>query len=327
MTRGFLLAPEEFPIRGDFRIARGGKAVARVVVAELREGACRGRGECVPYGRYGETVEGVLAQLEMLRTAVEAGLERSALQDALPPGAARNALDCALWDLEAKRSGQPAWALAGLPQPVPRTTLFTISLAAPEAMAKAARQASDRPLLKVKLGAAGDPERLQAVRQAAPQAGLVVDANEGWSPAQLVDYGPLLVEAGVLLVEQPLPAGQDEALRGLGYPVPLGADESFHGLADIERLAGLYQLVNLKLDKTGGLTEALRVRERALAAGFGIMVGCMVGSSLSMAPATLLTDGAAFVDLDGPLLLTADRSPGLRYDGAVLHPSTGEVWG
>jgi L-Ala-D/L-Glu epimerase len=328
MTRRLSIDVDAFPIRGSFRIARGAKAEARVVVATVSDGGATGHGECVPYARYGETVDGVVAALEGLRPAVENGLDRHQLLTALPAGAARNALDCALWDFEAKQGRTPAWRLAGLDAaPDPLTTLFTISLGTPDSMAAAAACAADRPWLKVKLGGDGDLDRLQAVRQAAPGARLVVDANEGWRLDQLTAYAPALAAAGVRLVEQPLPAGQDDALAGLALPVPLAADESFHGIDDIDRLAGRYQVLNLKLDKTGGLTAALTIRERARAAGFGIMVGCMVGSSLSMAPAVLLAQDADYVDLDGPLLLATDRAPGLTYDGSLLYPPSPALWG
>lgn len=327
--RRLVVRRESFPIRGAFRISRGAKTAAEVVVAEVRDGDHRGRGECVPYARYGESVDGVVAALEAVAPAVAAGLDRDALQRILPAGAARNALDCALWDLEAKQAGVPAWRLAGLTQPPgPLTTCYTLSVDEPAAMAEAARAVAYRhPLLKMKLTGEGDLERVRAVRTAAPAARLVVDANEGWTPDHLARFAPAFADLGVELIEQPLPAGQDEALRGLIFPVPLGADESFHGLDSLERLKGLYQVVNVKLDKTGGLTEALAVKAAAEAAGFGLMVGCMVATSLAMAPAVLLAQGVSFVDLDGPLLLAEDRVPGLRYDGALVHPPGPELWG
>ncbi|MFD1626219.1 N-acetyl-D-Glu racemase DgcA [Azospirillum griseum] len=320
---------ERFPIRGAFRIARGAKTEAAVVVVEVTDGPHRGWGECVPYARYGESVEGVMDALAGLADAVAAGLDRAGLAAALPPGAARNALDCALWDLEAKRAGAPVWRLAGLDQPPgPLTTCYTLSVDEPAAMAAAARERADRhPLLKMKLTGAGDLDRVAAVRAAAPAARLVVDANEGWTLDQLADFGPALAALGVEMIEQPLPAGQDEALRGVSCPVPLGADESCHGLESLERLRGLYRVVNIKLDKTGGLTEALAMRRAADALGFDVMVGCMVATSLAMAPAVLIAQGARYVDLDGPLLLATDRAPGLAYDGARLSPPTPDLWG
>lgn len=328
MDRTLTVRRARFAVRGQFRIARGARSSAEVVVAEVREGGVTGRGECVPYARYGETVAGVAAALEALAGAVADGLDRTALQERLPPGAARNALDCALWDLEAKRRGIPAWRLAGLagpPQPV--VTAFTLSVDTPEAMAAAARAAADRPLLKLKLTGDGDLERMRAVRAAAPAARLIVDANEAWSLEHLRAFAPACAELGVELIEQPLPAGADEALRGLGCPVPLGADESCHDTASLARLQGLYQVVNIKLDKAGGLTEALRLKAAARAAGFRVMVGCMLASSLAMAPALLIAQDADWVDLDGPLLLAEDRVPGLRYDGATVHPPAPALWG
>jgi len=327
-------AHEPYPIRGAFTISRGAKRVADVVVgvlsATLADGrTVRGRGECVPYARYGETVEGVLTAIRAQSAAIAAGLDRRALQQAMPPGAARNALDCAFWDLEAKASGLPAWRLAGLdrpPQPV--TTAFTLSLDTPDAMGAAAANCGAFPLLKLKLGgAADDIARVAAVRRGAPAARLVVDANEGWTMAQLETMAPQLAALGVDLIEQPLPADSDAALAGYRSPVPLGADESCHGEAGLARLVGRYQVVNIKLDKTGGLTEALRLKAAAEAAGFRIMVGCMVSTSLAMAPALLLAQGAAFVDLDGPLLLERDRSPGLAFEAARIDPPAPALWG
>ncbi len=320
---------ERFPIRGAFRISRGAKTEAAVVVAEVTDGPHRGWGECVPYARYGESVEGVVASLEGVAEAVALGMDRAALAAALPPGAARNALDCALWDLEAKQSGAPVWRAAGLTAaPGPLTTCYTLSVDEPAAMAAAARERAARhPLFKMKLTGAGDLERVAAVRAAAPAARLVVDANEGWTLEQLHAFGPALAALGVEMIEQPLPAGQDEALRGVRCPVPLGADESCHGVESLEGLRGLYQVVNIKLDKTGGLTEALAMRRAADALGFDVMVGCMVATSLAMAPAMLVGQGARYVDLDGPLLLAEDRVPGLSYDGAVVQPPMPELWG
>lgn len=316
------LSRQSFPIRGSFRLSRGAKTAAEVVVAEIAEGNAIGRGEAVPYQRYGETVDGVMAAMASLSDR----FDRAALLRLLPPGAARNALDCALWDLEARQSGRPAWQLAGLPPPRPVTTAFTLSLDTPAAMATAAA-GSPWPVLKLKLGGDGDLERVQAVRLAAPTARLWADANEGWTVESLRAMAPHLAALGVELIEQPLPAAADEGLRGWSCPVLLAADESFHTAADLPRLKGLYQVVNVKLDKTGGLTEALTAVAQAKAAGFELMVGCMVGSSLAMAPAVLLATEARFVDLDGPLLLDRDRSPGLRYDGALIYPPGAELWG
>ncbi len=321
------VAVERWAIAGGFTIARGSKTEAVVVVATITENGCRGRGECVPYARYGETIEGVVEAIEGRRAAVAAGLTRAELQRTMDSGAARNALDCALWDLEARTSGRRVWELAGSPAPDAVTTAFTLSLGTPDSMANAALAARARPLLKVKLGGAGDPARIAAVRQAAPAATLVVDANEAWTPANLDDNLAACVAARVALIEQPLPAGHDEALRDFQCPIPLCADESFHDRSSFDAIAGRYRAINLKLDKTGGLTEALAVAAQARARGLAIMAGCMVGTSLAMAPAFMLTPFAQFVDLDGPLLLARDREPGIRFDGSTMQPFGAELWG
>ncbi len=326
-ARRLAVRAEVWPIRGAFAISRGAKTEAHVVVAEIAEGDAVGRGECVPYARYGESVPDVVARLERLGGAVADGLDRGRLHEALPAGAARNALDCALWDLEAKRAGVPAWRLAGLPEPAAVTTAFTISLDSPGAMADSARANATRPLLKVKLGVDGAVERLGAVREAAPAARLIVDANEAWSAVLLAEVSPALAWLGVEMIEQPLPAGDDAALAGLDRPVPVCADESCHDTASLTGLRGRYDMVNIKLDKTGGLSEALRLAAAAEDAGFGIMLGCMIGTSLSMAPAALLAGRAAFVDLDGPLILARDRKPGIVYRGSVLQPPPPALWG
>ncbi len=318
---------ERWPIAGAFTISRGAKTEADVVVAEIDDGRHVGRGECVPYARYGETVAGVTGQIEAMRAALASGLDRTPLQAAMPPGAARNAIDCALWDIEAKRSGRRAHEIAGLAAPQPLVTAYTISLGSPEAMAEAASHAAGRRLLKVKLGGAGDPARIRAVRDAAPRCELIVDANEAWSEADLAGHLAACADAGVTLVEQPLPAGRDEALGRIARPIPVCADESVHGRDSLRALAGRYDAVNIKLDKTGGLTEALALAREAQQLGLGIMVGCMVATSLAMAPAVLLAQGARVVDLDGPLLLAADRPDGLRYDGSLVHPPEPELWG
>jgi L-alanine-DL-glutamate epimerase-like enolase superfamily enzyme len=320
-------AVERWPIAGSFGISRGVKTEAVVIVAELIDGKARGRGECVPYLRYGETVESVTAQIERLRPQIEAGLDRRALQTAMPPGAARNALDCAFWDLEAKRAGRPVHEIAGIAEPAALTTAFTISLATPADMAKAAEKAAGRTLLKVKLGADGDSERIAAVRSAAPDAALIVDANEGWTDANLAANLAACAKARVALIEQPLPAGQDRALAGIRRTIPVCADESVHDRASLPALVGRYDAVNIKLDKTGGLTEALAVAADAARQEFTIMVGCMVATSLAMAPAMLLAQKAAFVDLDGPLLLSKDRTGGLRYAGSLVFPPSPALWG
>jgi L-alanine-DL-glutamate epimerase-like enolase superfamily enzyme len=325
------LAAESWPIAGRFAISRGAKTEAAVVVAELSDGRAAGRGECVPYARYGESVESVMATLAAMRPALADGLDRVALQTAMPPGAARNALDCAFWDLEAKRTGQRVHAVAGLSAPRPLTTAFTISLAAPAAMAGAAAKAQSRPLLKIKLGGdetdGGDRARIAAVRAAAPNAMLIVDANEGWRGDNLAGHLAACAQASVVLVEQPLPEGEDSALSGFGRPIPVCADESAHDRASLAALAGKYDAVNIKLDKAGGLTEALAMAKAATEGGFAIMAGCMVATSLAMAPAVLLAQSARFVDLDGPLLLARDRAGGLRYDGSLLYPPDPALWG
>ncbi len=318
---------ERFAIRGVFTISRGSRRESEVVVAELSEGGLTGRGECVPYARYGESVESVMAEIAAQGAALAAGLGRSGLQEALAPGAARNALDCALWDLEAKTTGVRVWRLAGLAEPRPVVTAYTLSLADAAAMGEAARASRQRPLLKLKLGGEGDVARVEAVRAAAPGARLIVDANEAWTPSMLPDYLPAMARLGVALVEQPLPAGRDEALAYVPHAVPVAADKSSHTSGDVAALVGRYDVVNVKLDKTGGLSEALRLVAAAEALGLGIMVGCMVGTSLAMAPAMLIAGRAAFVDLDGPLLLAEDRPHGLAYDDGRVHPPEPELWG
>ncbi|MFG1423367.1 N-acetyl-D-Glu racemase DgcA [Roseixanthobacter liquoris] len=317
---------ERFPVAGTFTISRGSKTEAVVVVSHLRQGPHAGRGECVPYARYGETVEGVARDIRALAPALAAGLDRAGLQALLPAGAARNALDCALWDLEAKRTGVPAHRLAGLPEPRPLTTAFTLSLDTPAAMADAA-VAAGRPLLKLKFGGAGDVERIAAVRAAVPDARLIVDANESWCADDLIANLDACARAGVELIEQPLPADNDAALARVPHLVPICADESVHDRAGLADLRTRYDAVNIKLDKTGGLTEALALAEAAKAQGFGLMVGCMLASSLAMAPAMLVAQLAQVVDLDGPLLLARDREPGLRYDGARAFPPEPALWG
>lgn len=318
---------ERWPIAGSFTISRGAKTEAVTVVAEISRGGLTGRGECVPYPRYGETPEATLAALLSMQERLSGGLDRQALQAAMPPGAARNALDCAMLDLEAKTSGQRVWGLLGRPAPGACITAFTISLGSPEAMATATAKAAHRSLLKIKLGGDGDGMRIAAVRKAAPQAELIVDANEAWTPDNLEQNLAACVEAGVTLVEQPLPAGKDEALARIRRPLAVCADESVHDLKSLEGLRDRYDAVNIKLDKTGGLTEALAMADAALATGFEIMIGCMVATSLAMAPAMLLARQARFVDLDGPLLLARDRDGGLRYDGSMVYPPDAALWG
>jgi L-alanine-DL-glutamate epimerase-like enolase superfamily enzyme len=318
---------ERWPIAGAFAISRGAKTEAVTVVAEVSQGGQTGRGECVPYARYGETPEATLAAIHSMREALRKGLSRQALQAALPAGAARNALDCALIDLEAKMSGQRVWELLGRPAPRPCTTAFTISLGTPEEMAAATAKAAHRPLLKIKLGGDGDGDRIAAVRKEALESELIVDANEAWTPANLEQNLAACAAAGVTLVEQPLPAGQDQHLARIRRPIAVCADESVHDRASLDGLRERYDAVNIKLDKAGGLTEALAMADAAQALGFEIMVGCMVATSLAMAPAMLLTPRARFVDLDGPLLLAQDREGGLRYDGSTVYPPGAALWG
>jgi L-alanine-DL-glutamate epimerase-like enolase superfamily enzyme len=325
--RQLAVRAESWPIAGTFTISRGSKTAADVVVVEIREGAHVGRGECVPYPRYDETIAGAIAAIEALRPQVERGLDRAALQTALKAGAARNAIDCALWDLEAKRAGRSAWQLAGLTPPQPATTAYTLSLGSVESMAAAARTNAARPLLKLKLSGPGDLERVRAVHENAPRARLIVDANEAWTPEIYAALAPQLALLGVELIEQPLPAGADGPLAGLQRPVPVCADESCHDTASLAHIAGKYDAVNIKLDKTGGLTEALRLAAAAKAAGLGIMVGCMVATSLAMAPALLLAADARWLDLDGPLLLARDREHGLVFEGSRVRPATPALWG
>lgn len=314
---------DSFPLARTFTISRGSKTEARVVTVTVTRGGVTGRGECVPYARYGETPESVLAQIATLPE----GITRAALQEALPPGAARNAVDCALWDHAAKASGRRVWHLAGLPDPKPRLTAFTLSLDRPEAMRGQAAENAHRPLLKIKLGTPDDMPRLEAVRQGAPKSTLIIDANEGWTAEVYTDLAPHLLRLGVALVEQPLPAGEDAMLAEIPRPVPVCADESAHDRASLAALRGRYDMVNLKLDKTGGLTEALVMAQDARAAGFSLMVGCMVGTSLAMAPAILPAQLAAFTDLDGPLLLARDRDHPLHYDETGVHPPEAALWG
>lgn len=318
---------EHFPIAGSFTISRGAKTEAVTVVAELRRGDHVGRGECMPYPRYGETPEETLKVLQAMGEAVSRGLDRQTLQGALPAGAARNALDCAFIDLEAKTSGQHAWTMLGQPEPKACTTAYTISLGSPETMAAASEKAAHRALLKIKLGGDGDGERIAAVRRAAPKSELIVDANEAWTPSNLESNLAACAEAGVTLVEQPLPAGFDEMLGRIRRPIAVCADESVHDRKSLDALRGRYDAVNIKLDKTGGLTEALALAGEARALGMGVMVGCMVATSLAMAPAMIVAQGADFVDLDGPLLLARDREPGLTVTGSMLEPPPPELWG
>jgi len=301
---------DRLALREVFTISRGSRTHAEVLRVTITRDGLTGQGECVPYARYGETLDSVRAQI----TALPEGIDR--------------AVDCALWDLQAKQTGTPVWALAGEPEPTPVTTAFTLSLAPSAEMREQAARHANRPILKVKLGGGAEDEaRIRAVREGAPGAEIIVDANEGWTAPEYQRLAPVFVDLGVTLVEQPLPAAEDSPLADLTRPLPVCADESCHDSATLAGLAGKYDVVNIKLDKTGGLTEALALRTAARAAGFRVMVGCMVGSSLAMAPALLVAQGAEVVDLDGPLLLAEDRDPPLAVDGSRIFPADPELWG
>ena len=317
-----LVQAETFQLAQVFTISRGSRTQAEVLTVRIEKGGFMGWGECVPYARYGETLQSVTAQIEAL-----GAVGRRELAEALPAGAARNAVDCALWDLEAKTAGRRVSDLIGLGAPGPEVTAYTLSLDTPEAMQAQAALNAFRPLLKIKLGTPDDMPRLEAVRRGAPQSRIIVDANEGWSAEVYLDLAPHLLRLGVEPVEQPLPAAEDDALLGLERILPICADESCHDSSSLADMQGKYDFANIKLDKTGGLTEALALRDAARASGFGIMVGCMVGSSLAMAPATLVAQGAAFTDLDGPLLLAEDRDQPLKFDAAGVHPPVAALWG
>ena len=319
---------DRFPLERELVAAHGGMTAAEVVYVEILEGTRRGRGEAVPYARYGETVASVIEAIEEIAPRVETGLvTRRNIERELPPGAARNALDLALWDFDAKRGETSAWQIAALDEPHRLLTAYTLMLDTPEAMAEAARAQAHRPLLKLKLGAEGDLERVRAVREAVPRARLIVDVNAGWTPALLEHYLPRLAESGVELIEQPLPEAEEAALRSIKHAVPICADESCHTEEDLAHLAGLYDAVTIKLDKAGGFTAALALLETALEADFRVMVGCMIASSLAVAPAVLLAQKAHWVDLDAPLLLARDRQPGLRFDGSLIYPASVSLWG
>lgn len=327
MTLTLSVAETVFPLAEVFTISRGSRTEARVVTAVLSDGKHKGWGECVPYARYGETVESVIGHIEDCAGELMNGMDRHKLQEVLEPGAARFALDAAFWDLEAKRSGKRVWDLAGLSEPKPEITAYTLSLAEPDAMRQKAQQNAHRPLLKIKLGGEGDMARLEAVRDGAPDTAIIIDANEGWSAQEYAELAPALLRLGVKMVEQPLPADDDGMLSEIERPLPVCADEACHDRESLGALKGKYDMINIKLDKTGGLTEALALRDEAKAAGFQIMVGCMVGSSLAMAPATLVAQDAAFTDLDGPLLLAQDREHPLTFDEQGVHPPARELWG
>jgi L-alanine-DL-glutamate epimerase-like enolase superfamily enzyme len=327
MARVLFVESERFPIAGTFTISRGSKTEAEVLSCTISESGFSGRGECVPYRRYGESVGSVMAAIETACPAIVAGISREELLTAMPPGAARNAVDCALWDLEAKTSGVPVHQRLSASPPCAIETAFTLSLGSAESMAAQARANADRPLLKVKIGGDDDIARIRAVVEAAPRSRIILDANEGWTEDNIAANMDAAAAMGVALIEQPLPVGQDRILRDLARPVPICADESVHTANGLEDLLGLYDCINIKLDKAGGLTAALQLRDRARELGFSIMVGCMVGTSLAMAPAVLLAQDADFVDLDGPLLLARDRSPGLSYAGSMVSPPEPALWG
>ncbi len=320
-------AAETFPIAGAFTISRGSKTEARVVVVRISDGAVTGMGECVPYTRYDESVESVLEEIKGVAKNLTADLDRQALAQLVKPGAARNALDCAMWDFESKRTGKPVAEMLGAKPSKPLTTAYTLSLGTAEEMGNAAKASAHRALLKIKVGGQGDIERLRAVAANAPNSKIILDANEGWTVENLARNMAAAAELGVALIEQPLPAGNDQILSKIPHPVPICADESAHTSEGLAALRDRYDAVNIKLDKTGGLTEALKMRDEAGALGFQIMIGCMVGSSLAMAPAVLLGQTADFVDLDGPLLLARDRVPALKYEDLLVYPPEPELWG
>ena len=328
MPYSFNIHIEAWPLAGAFRISRGTRKVSDVLMVEVNDGNYVGRGECFPYARYGEDIDSVQKQLNSVRSEIEHGLDRQALLNVLAPGAARNAVDCALWDLEAKRAGVRVWDLADLPAPEPVTTVYTLGVDEPAIMGERARENLDRPRLKLKMtGDGADLERVRNIHKNAPNARLVVDANEGWTIEQYLEYAPQFKELGVEMIEQPLPSTDDEQLSGVDRPIPVCADESCHDRTTLKSLVGKYDMINIKLDKTGGLTEALNLRDAALKQGLSIMVGCMIGTSLAMAPGILVAQEAAIVDLDGPLLLAEDRAPGLSFTGSIIHPPETRLWG
>ena len=317
---------ETFPIAGKFVISRGSKTEARVVRVTISDAGITGQGECVPYARYGETVESVIAQIENARAQISDRLDRETLRKTMKPGAARNAIDCALWDLEAKHDRLRVFARLGL-TPHPVITAYTLSLGTPDEMHEAAKAAASRPLLKIKVGGEDDIARLRAVAEGAPRARIIVDANEGWTDSNIVANMSECAQLGVVLIEQPLPADRDNVLASIDHPVLVCADESVHQTNDLKALKGRYDAVNIKLDKAGGLTEAWDMAFTARSLGMKVMIGCMVGTSLGMAPALAIAQNADFVDLDGPLLLAQDREPGLRYEGSVVYPPNMRLWG
>lgn len=327
MRRYIQATAETFPVAGSFTISRGSRTEVHVVRCTIEQDGVRGTGECVPYQRYGETIEGVLADIMSVEQAIAAGLTRQDLQQAMKPGAARNAVDCALWDMEAKLSGKSVSSTLLPTKPVPIVTAFTISLADEQTMATQAADNAQRPLLKIKTGTPDDEARLRAVRAAAPKARIIIDANEGWTDDNIEHHLKIARELDIALIEQPLPAGKDDILSRIERTVPICADESVHLTKDLASLRDRYDAINIKLDKTGGLTEALIMKKEAQRLGYTIMVGCMLGTSLGMAPALMLAQDTEFADLDGPLLLARDREPGLLYEGSMVHPPQPELWG
>ncbi len=327
MTRELSVTDEAWPLAKPFAISRGTKTEAHVVIAEINDGGARGRGECVPYAHYDETVHGVAEQIKGQTGAIAFGLDGYGVSERLPAGAARNALDAALWDLQAKLTGVRVWDLADLPAPEPAVTATTIGIGSVDEMAADAAALADAPLIKVKLDAELVLDRMQAVRAGAPSARLIIDPNEGWSMQQLAEWAPQLHGLGVEMIEQPLPADDDAGLADFISPVPICADEACHTVADLPGLVGKYEMINIKLDKTGGLSEALFLARAAEQVGMKIMVGCMVATSLAMAPALLLGCFAEFLDLDGPLLLKEDRPDGLKFENGLVHPPDVALWG
>lgn len=327
MTRTVDIAAEVFPLAQAFTIARGSRMEAHVLTVTIRQDGCSGRGECVPYARYGESMESVTAQIQSILPDIASGLDTAGLQSALPAGAARNAVDCALWDLKAKQEGVSVAHLWNVSPLHGIETAYTLSLDTPERMGQAAQAASGHPILKIKLGGRGDAGRIRAVHSAAPHCRIIVDANEAWTTETLVENMLVCADVGVSLIEQPLPADQDEALAHVPHPVPVCADESAHTSETVAELKSRYDFINVKLDKTGGLTEAMKLVERSKSEGFGVMIGCMVGSSLAMAPAVLPAQLATFVDLDAPMLLARDRPHALHYANSIIAPPQPELWG
>ncbi|MFB9136193.1 N-acetyl-D-Glu racemase DgcA [Vibrio olivae] len=317
---------QSWPIRGSFTISRGSKTHAETIVVEIEHQGMIGRGECVPYGRYGESIDSVKAEIESVIAQVESGINREQLQPLLPSGAARNALDCALWDLECKQGSASIWDKLNI-SAEPLITAYTLSLDTPDNMEKTAIDNAHRPLLKLKLGGPGDLKRVQAVRRGAPNATIILDANEAWTKEVYLQLVPELIKLNVAMIEQPFHADEHHVLDELERPIPICADESCHDRQSLDQVIGRYDMINIKLDKTGGLTEALALKAQAEQAGLRIMVGCMVSSSLSMAPAFVVAQGAEVVDLDGPLLLSKDIEHGFEFDNNSMLPFHSQLWG